>query len=169
MYVQNLRRKRGQSLKEIADNVKKYCFKQDVRVMNAFVIRNKFVEDTVGCQLTVPLRQYDKVITDSFWPCEVTCKKWEHRTSPGSSNSTDYSDNNLGHRPRSKVRGRDHSRSAVRGRGRDTGRDRSRSAGSHGGRHNQQYDDHWDYDNERNEPNRRGSRSRSGQNRNKQR
>ena len=80
VYVQNLHRKPGQPLKNISDNVRKYCTSKGVRSMNAFTIRNKVADDMVGCQLTVPLRFYDDVIADRFWPSEVTVKKWEDKT-----------------------------------------------------------------------------------------
>ena len=80
VYVQNLHRKPGQPLREISDNVRKYCSSKGVRSMNAFTIRNKVTDDMVGCQLTIPMRYYDKVIADRFWPAEVVCKKWESKT-----------------------------------------------------------------------------------------
>ena len=80
VYVQNLHRKPGQHLREISDNVRKYCSSKGVRSMNAFAIRNKVTDDMVGCQLTVPMRYYDTVIADRFWPAEVVCKKWESKT-----------------------------------------------------------------------------------------
>ena len=85
VYVQNIHRKHGQSLREIANNVRKYCASKNVRSMNAFVIRNKVVDDIVGCQLTIPMRFYDTVIADRFWPSEVVCKKWEDKTTTGQS------------------------------------------------------------------------------------
>ena len=80
VYVQNIHRKQGQPLREIANNVRKYCTSKNVRSMNAFAIRNKVVDDIVGCQLTIPMRFYDTVIADRFWPSEVVCKKWEDKT-----------------------------------------------------------------------------------------
>ena len=71
MYIQNISRKRGESLKEISDKVRVYCNKKGVRVMNARTITNKYCEDSVRVKLTIPLRQFDDAIGTRMWPDEL--------------------------------------------------------------------------------------------------
>ena len=153
VYVQNIHRKRGQSYKDIASNVKKYCSAEGVRVMNAFVIGNRVTDDTVGCQLTVPMRYFDTVIADRFWPSEVVCKRWESKTS----SESDSDDKNNRSRSRSKQRNTNY-RSRV-------GSANSSVRSSSGRR--DKYSDHWNYDNETGKPgaNKNGRGQRRGSNR----
>ena len=126
VYVQNLHRKPDQPLREISDNVKKYCTSNGVRPMNAFTIRNRVADDMVGCQLTIPMRYYDTVIADRFWPSDVVCKKWEDKATAGSSHDPPRSENGTIH-GRSRSRIRDNSLSSYK-----SDRNRSDSRGSRG-------------------------------------
>ena len=128
VYVQNLHRKPGQPLREISDNVKKYCTSKGVRPMNAFTIRNRVTDDMVGCQLTIPMRFYDTVIADRFWPSEIECKKWEDKPDKGTTGQLNHNPprsetESISGRSRSRSRNslssnksnRNHSRSISRG------------------------------------------------------
>ena len=151
VYVQNIHRKRGQSYKEIAYNVKKYCMSEGVRVMNAYVIGNKVTDDMVGCQLTIPMRHFDTVIADRFWPSEVICKRWESKTYEPSS------DDNASTNNRSRSRNRE-----QYSRGRKASTSSFRSSSGRGNR----YPDHWDYDNETGTPGTRRNPRRERRNSN---
>lgn len=128
VYVQNIRRKRSDTLKELADKVRMYCQSKGVRVMYARIIGNKYYEDCVGCKLTIPLRQYDDVIGTRMWPDDVICRKWENKNQNSGANSD--------RRPRSRTRNSDgrapsaapHSRSRSRPPGAAHHRSRSRDA-----------------------------------------
>ena len=79
LYVRNIHRRPDETLKDIAEMVKRYCQKGEVRVMDARTITNRVCKDTVGCKIRVPLRQVDDVLQDRFWPIEVSCRKWGQR------------------------------------------------------------------------------------------
>ena len=115
VYVSNVKRRRGQNLQDIAEMVRSYCQKNGVRVMYARTIRNRYCEDSVGYKLTVPMRQYDDVIADRFWPDEVSCRKLEQKGS-NTEARTDF--RGADRQSRSRVRdnrdGRDQSRSRNR-------------------------------------------------------
>ena len=158
VYVQNIRRKRGESLKDLADKVRIYCQKKGIRVMQARTIANKYYENTVGVKLSIPLRQYDDVIGTRMWPDDVICRKWEnknqgsgtdtsHQSRPRTRNGPtqyDRSRSRDGHRQgRSRSRSRadqrqGRSRSRSRG-GQRQGRSRSRSISPLGGRSRSRY------------------------------
>ena len=76
LYVQNIRRDSGTTMGEIASLVKSHLKENDVRCLYARAIRNKYVDDTVGCKIVVPLRQKDEVIGIKIWPDNVRCREW---------------------------------------------------------------------------------------------
>ena len=76
LYVQNIKRKPDMSLGKIASLVKNHLKDKGVRCISAQVIRNRYVDDTVGCKIFVPLRQRDKVIGIKIWPDNVRCREW---------------------------------------------------------------------------------------------
>ena len=76
MYVQNIRRDPGMSLGKVAALVRGHLKEKGVRCLFAEVIKNRYVEDTVGCKIIVPLRQKDKVIGIKIWPDNVKCREW---------------------------------------------------------------------------------------------
>ena len=79
MYVHGLHLKEGQSPKDLAINVRRYCEDKGVRVMASRVVRNWHDDQLVGCKISVPERNMDTVIADRFWPHFITCRKWEVR------------------------------------------------------------------------------------------
>ena len=110
---------------------------EGVRVMNAFVIGNKVTDDMVGCQLTVPMRHFDTVIADRFWPAEVICKRWESKAYEPSSNDNVTTSNRSRSRNRHQY-SRDRKASTSSFRSLSDRRDR--------------YPDYWEYDNETGTP-----------------
>ena len=144
IYVQHIKRKVGDTLKDISDKVRKYCQSKGVRVMNARTITNKFCEDSVGCRITVPLRQKDKVFNGGIWPPNIVCRPWErsgrqqnrpdNRASSG--NDEDPDALTAAHGSRSRTRGAPGQRNQSQNRrstsrqgrnGRSSSRNRSRS------------------------------------------
>lgn len=98
LYVENIRKYQGDTLKLLAERVRNHCRLKGVRVMNARIITNRFCEDTVGCKITVPIRQVDDVIGTRAWPDEVNCRRWTaSRGQPGDDrrrNDVNRRDNN---------------------------------------------------------------------------
>ena len=45
--------------------------------MAARVIHNRVCQDIVGCKMTVPDAQVNKVLEPTFWPEHMECRRWE--------------------------------------------------------------------------------------------
>lgn len=89
LYVQNIAKYEKDSLKDIADRVRRYCRNKGVRVVNARVISNKYCDDVVGCKISVPINQVDTVLGNHIWPDDVTCRRWrKDRNQPSNSNAS---------------------------------------------------------------------------------
>ena len=76
MYLANIERHDGDTLKEIADLVKHHCKKRGLRVISARVFTNKFSDEKVGCKITIPAAQVDDALSQRKWPPSVTCRRW---------------------------------------------------------------------------------------------
>ena len=76
VYVSNIERYDNESLRSVADRVKKWCKNNDIHVMNAHIVRNRRCEYIVGCRLTVPIRCTDKMLGNRIWPTDAICKRW---------------------------------------------------------------------------------------------
>ena len=81
LYVQNIERKQGESLRDVSEIVKNYCRRKDVRVMYARVIQNRYHDDVVGVKISVPINQVDDALGNRIWPDGVTCRRWKNSTS----------------------------------------------------------------------------------------
>ena len=93
------------------------CKSKGVRVMSARIIQNRFCEDSVGCKISVPVRQVDDVLGIHMWPDEVTCRRWNKTNSTRANNRSDGNDDN------------DNAASALQGRPERRGRRRARENG----------------------------------------
>ena len=78
LYVFNIKRKATETLKDIAVKVRKHCVSKGIRVMGARTITNRFCQDSVGCRITVPIKQKSQVLSDDMWPQSIACRKWEN-------------------------------------------------------------------------------------------
>ena len=76
LYVQNIRKTPDMSLGRVASMVRNHLKEKGVRCLYAQVIRNRYMEDVVGCKIIVPLRQRDKAIGIKIWPDKVKCREW---------------------------------------------------------------------------------------------
>ena len=79
MYVENIERRPGDQLKDIADRVRRYCREKGIRIMQARVITNRRCNDVVGCRITIPSRQSDDVLWNRMWPDDVICRRWRNQ------------------------------------------------------------------------------------------
>ena len=52
MYLSNIQRLQSDSMKSIADRVKRHCADRGMRVIYARIIPNKYSRDYVGCRIT---------------------------------------------------------------------------------------------------------------------
>ena len=79
MYVENIERRLGDQIKDIADRVRRYCREKGIRIMHARIVTNRRCDDIVGCHITVPMRQIDDVIGNQIWPSNVNCGRWRNQ------------------------------------------------------------------------------------------
>ena len=126
LYLSNIAKRDNQSHKDIANEIKEYCKKQNLRVMSVWVVPNRVTEDTVGCKIRVPLRQVDDMLDGRMWPSDITCKRWRKKPPPSPSELPEHPDRSRP-RTRSFYGARRPSRSYSRG----TTGSRSRSGSHH--------------------------------------
>ena len=136
LYLSGIARNDGQHNSEIADNIREYCRNKNIRLMSAWVIRNRVTDDTVGCKLRVPVRNVDEMLGNRMWPDDIWCKRWENKQSD--ENGSQSSDSSRGRPPTRNTGGlsgrpRSSSESQRRTR-RDNSGHRSSSRGSYRGR-----------------------------------
>ena len=96
MYLRNIERKRGESLKNVADRVRSFCAKKNLRIMATRVYANKFCDDVVGCRLTVPIRQTDEMLGNRMWPDEMICRRWRKSNNQGRRDNANQRNDNVG-------------------------------------------------------------------------
>ena len=77
LYVQNIERFKCDNLGDIANRVRGHCRENEIKVVNARVIPNKFRNDVVSCKITVPIAHADKAIGIHIWPDGVKCRRWK--------------------------------------------------------------------------------------------
>ena len=73
--MQNIERFDCDKLVDIANRVRKHCRENDIKVVNARVIPNKFIDDVAGSRISVPIRHADKAIGIHIWPDGVKCRR----------------------------------------------------------------------------------------------
>ena len=76
MHVENIVRRPGDQLEDIAEKVRRYCRSKGIRIMQARVITNRRCDDVIGCRITIPVRQIDNVLGNRMWPDDVICRRW---------------------------------------------------------------------------------------------
>jgi len=77
LYVKNINVDEEERDEDIGHIVKDYAKQRNIRVMSTKVIRNKYVQDVVGCKLVIPQSQEHFVLAAEFWPHGITCRRWE--------------------------------------------------------------------------------------------
>ena len=111
MYVQNIKRPGNCSLGEMAQMVRSHLEGHGVRCISAQIIRNRYVEDTVGCKIIVPLRQRDNVIGIKIWPDNVRCREWAGNwDESGASIARNFGENHENSSSSSGLRGNENTR-----------------------------------------------------------
>ena len=77
LYVKNIYQEEGTTDDDIIKQVKSHCSYYGIRVMSARVIKNRFVDDVVGCKITVPEDQAHLCLRNHFWPKPIECREWQ--------------------------------------------------------------------------------------------
>ena len=63
---------------DVTRNIKEHAKSKGLRIMSQKVIRNRYVEDVVGCKIIIPMSQEHLALTPGFWPDGIECRHWEH-------------------------------------------------------------------------------------------
>jgi hypothetical protein len=61
------------------NDLRKYVNEGNVKVLDMFVIHNKYRSDKCGCKITIPTKDIDVLLNDKFWPEGISCRMWEDR------------------------------------------------------------------------------------------
>ena len=78
IYLNNIGCEDSETDDNIITAVRSYAKQKDnIRIMAARVIHNKVCQDIVGCKMTVPEAQVNKVLEPTFWPKHMECRRWE--------------------------------------------------------------------------------------------
>ena len=83
LYIENIDNDSGATKKEISNDVRRYVCDGNVKVLDCFVIFNKYRSDKCGCKITIPTKDIDILMSEVFWPHGISCRIWEERTKPG--------------------------------------------------------------------------------------
>ena len=76
VYLRNVYVEIGDTENELKKMIKDYAFTQNVRVMNVHIKYNNYVDDNVGCKISIPANNVEKVCSDGFWPDNISCRRW---------------------------------------------------------------------------------------------
>ena len=93
LYLRNISITRDDEENDIISKIRIYAANRGIRIMSANVVCNRFVEDVVGCKITVPASQSEEVLITGFWPEDIECRHWKTRTSfnkSGDGNARNY-------------------------------------------------------------------------------
>ena len=82
VYVRNIEISDNDNDETISHGIRNYCSEGDVKVMRVHVVYNKYNDYVVGCRLTVPMSNKERIIRDTFWPTNVVCREWRHQAPP---------------------------------------------------------------------------------------
>jgi len=78
MYLTNIYMDE-KSEESIIREIKTYTKTKGMRVMACRIIYNRYCQDVVGCQITIPESQVRIAVDPATWPNEITCREWEPR------------------------------------------------------------------------------------------
>ena len=79
MYVRNIEIANVEQAEAVKNKVNKYLADKGVKVFKIHVIKNRFVDTTVGCRVTIRENQRDRVERYGFWPDKIECRVWGRR------------------------------------------------------------------------------------------
>ena len=82
LYLENVKVPVGASNGQVIASVCGHAKKNQIDVMACFVRRNKYVQNTVGCRITVAESQVQRCKFHNVWPQYVVCRDWVPRSSP---------------------------------------------------------------------------------------
>ena len=79
IYLQGLDMSDGQGADDIADSIRAYLRERGVVAVYVRIIPVKCDSTRTGCKLMIKEEDYERVISDEFWPYDVTVRDWTPR------------------------------------------------------------------------------------------
>ena len=79
LYIENINIDDQDTKQEIAREVRAYIHNKNNRVLDVYVIFNKYRRDRCGCKIKIPTQNADVLLDDRFWPEGISCRLWEER------------------------------------------------------------------------------------------
>ena len=79
VYVQGLRVIDGLGEDDMIDSVRMFCIERNITPVFVRIIPVKFDDTRTGCKLTIREDDYDRVMSEYFWPEDVTVRDWTPR------------------------------------------------------------------------------------------
>ena len=76
MYIKNIEIDNLKQIDKVKEKVSNYLQKNGVKVFKMQVIRNRYVDTTIGCRITIRDSQREKIEQKSFWPAGIECRQW---------------------------------------------------------------------------------------------
>ena len=82
LYLENIRRRPGDRLKDIANRVGRHAYQNGLHIMAARMIVLRHCDDVLGCKIVVPVLQIEDALGNRIWSTDVTCRRWRPRRNP---------------------------------------------------------------------------------------
>ena len=60
---------------DIMTDIKKHAKQTGIRVMFTEIVRNRYIDDVIGCKIRVPSSQVANALDIDIWPQDVICRK----------------------------------------------------------------------------------------------
>ena len=79
VYLQGLDIEDGQDDDDVMDSVREFCNKHGITPVFVRIIPVKFDCTRTGVRLTVKIEDFERVMSDSFWPDLISVREWTPR------------------------------------------------------------------------------------------
>jgi hypothetical protein len=70
--------------------VKDHARQHDIRVMFTEIVKNRYIDDVIGCKIRIPSSQASHALDFGVWPQDVTCRIWNQKKPPPKYDSVEY-------------------------------------------------------------------------------
>ncbi|CAH1788380.1 unnamed protein product [Owenia fusiformis] len=77
LYLENIQMDDNDTDDDIIALVKEHAKRKGIKLMQAYVIHNRFSMYRVGVRMTVPVSSADKAVEDDSWPAPIKCRQWQ--------------------------------------------------------------------------------------------
>ena len=77
--MQGLEVGEGDGDEDMLDSVRAYCTERGITPIYLTIIPVKLDDTRVGCRLTVKEEDYNRVMSEEFWPEDVSVREWTQR------------------------------------------------------------------------------------------